>query len=124
MGNRRLIPGFPKYAVTRAGDVFHVRTGRKLKPIVSRRGYHFYRLYIGVGYRESKLVFAHRIVAMTYKPNPKNKPQVAHRNHRKWDNRASNLKWVTDEENRAMNVGRDYSDVGHPFDLSTEEGVF
>ena len=41
----------------------------------------------------------HRIIAELFIPNPENKPCVDHINTDRYDNRACNLRWVTQKEN-------------------------
>lgn len=60
-------------------------------------GYSYVQLvdYNGNRYREC----VHRIVARTFIPNPKNKPQVNHIDGDKNNNRLCNLEWCTPSEN-------------------------
>lgn len=49
--------------------------------------------------QKRRTIQVHRIVANHFIPNPLNKPQVNHINHKKDDNRVENLEWVTNSEN-------------------------
>ena len=81
------------YEITRDGNVINKHSGRILKGQPNGKGY--LRICIG-----GKLMFIHRLVAEKYIPNPLNKPQVNHKDGNKKNNRADNLEWVDNSENR------------------------
>lgn len=89
-----------RYQVSNLGRVKSlIKKGGKiiiLKPSLNKRGYYYIGLCRGVN---GKRITIHRLVCLTFVPNPENKPQVNHKNHIKTDNRVSNLEWVTNREN-------------------------
>lgn len=57
--------------------------------------------------RKTRVWKAHRVIALTFIPNPFNKKLVNHKNGKKFMNRKTNLEWNTDSENQqhAINMG-------------------
>lgn len=92
------------YLVTECGKVWSKYTGRYLKGEVSNKGY--LRVTLSSNGESSK-VAVHRMVAMTYLPNPKDKPQVNHKDSNRLNNNVSNLEWCTSSENNkhAYDIG-------------------
>lgn len=94
----RDIPGFEgEYAATSCGKIWSHKSQRFLSPYMSQ-GYLKVDLMKG-GKRYKRKVA--RLVAMTYIPNPDNKPEVDHINREeKLNNCVNNLRWVTSAENK------------------------
>ena len=90
------IPGFPRYRVTKNGEVFNDK-GHRLKPERTRNGY--LRVSLSNDEIKHKRFSVHRLVASAYIPNPDNLREVDHINEDKTDNRVENLRWSTTLDN-------------------------
>lgn len=91
------VPGIEKYHASTLGRIKNIRTGRIVRGENSK-GYR--RLEIWDSETKTPYrVFMHRMVLITFVPNPHNKPCSNHKNGRRWDNRVENLEWVTHQEN-------------------------
>lgn len=83
-------PLYKGLMVSEIGEVWY--NNKKIKQTDDMRG------YLRVNYK-SKSLKVHRLVAETFIPNPKNKPQVDHIDCNKYNNNKNNLRWVTGSEN-------------------------
>jgi hypothetical protein len=107
------IDGFDGYAVSECGDIFSYRPAngrgplrnepRRLRPLPVHgkkdNGYFRVGLYRnGILYRNCMV---HHIVAKAFIPNPLSLPEVNHKNGIKSDCSASNLEWMTKQQNMA-----------------------
>ena len=72
------------------------RRGKILKPELDKYGYPVVTLSKDNKTKTHKI---HRLVAITYIPNPDNLPQIDHINAKKYDNRPENLRWCTTQQN-------------------------
>lgn len=99
------IPGFEgAYQISSLGRInSKPRNGTKGGMLVGRLsqfGYHVVLLRLR-GVRS--YIFVHRLVAQAFIPNPKNYPQVNHKDENKLNNCVDNLEWCTAKYN--MNYG-------------------
>lgn len=121
---RKPIPDFPGYEVDTEGNVFSMRYGRErlLKfGTQSPMGYLSVRLFHeGTG----RTMRVNRLVAITFIPNPDNKPYVLHSNDLPTDNKADNLRWGTHQENMTDKSSKHrapYGEYHHNSKLSTKD---
>ena len=120
----RVVPSKPNYAATEDGRIFRItpcarfpqsRLPAEMKQRMDRDGY----MMCG------PCMKVHRLVAEAFHQNPEAKPQVAHKNGVRNDNRAENLKWATGVENCADTIAHGKSVRGerNSFAKLTEEAV-
>jgi hypothetical protein len=93
----RDIPEFEGYQASNLGRI-KGRKGWILKQYTCKLGYKSVSLYKTKTDYINKRVS--RLVALTFIPNPENKPDVDHINRNVEDNRLENLRWVTKSENQ------------------------
>lgn len=86
------------YSVTKDGHVLN-SAGIELKQN-DRKGY----LYVTI---KRKKYSIHRLVAMTYIPNPYNKAEVDHLDGNPQNNNVENLRWATRSENESNPITRE-----------------
>lgn len=94
-----------RYSVTKDGKIRShpkrhgnggLRNGRWLKPWLGNRGYLILNLRKN---GKRKMFTVHRLVALAFIPNPKNKPEINHKDGNRLNNDYTNLEWCTRQEN-------------------------
>lgn len=94
------ISDFPDYTIDEKGNIWSNKTNKYLKPYYNKLGYASVELFNKNG---SKRISIHRLVAITFIPNPHNYPQVNHKDENPSNNNVENLEWCTAKYN--MNYG-------------------
>lgn len=92
---RRPIKDFELYEIDRRGNVYSVKSGRKLRPVfVNKSGFKL-NLMKRVSDKRNKAVSAslHRLIATTYIPNPDNCKYVVHLDNNYRNFTLNNLAW-------------------------------
>jgi len=108
-GKMSQIEGYENYIIFEDGKIINTKFDREMKPCINK-GY--YR--IGIRKDNKRNFFTiHRLIALTFIPNPENKPCIDHINRNKLDNRIENLRWVSNSENNRNKTG--YSNTGKQF---------
>ena len=86
------------YEVSNLGKVRNKISGHILK--VQDNGFGYKQVIIRKENSNKYLqVYLHRVVAMTFLPNPDNLPQVGHKDHTRENNSVGNLYWTTQSQN-------------------------
>ena len=100
MGKYELLIGCGLYEIKDDGTIIILKTGKTAKLLLNKKGY----LVLS---RFRKSFTGHRLVASKFIPNPKNLPEINHKDGDKTNNHRDNLEWCTAKENKkhAMDNG-------------------
>lgn len=98
--NTKQHPIFTDYHITENGDVWKFSDKRKswlkIKTQENKTGYYTIQLYIG---KKRYLKYHHKIVAEAWLGICPDDKEVDHINAKRWDNKVSNLQYLTRSEN-------------------------
>lgn len=75
---------------------YRLQKGKMLSPIKNKYGYLQVFLCCNGKY---KIISVHRLVALTFIPNPDNLPMINHKDEVKTNNSVDNLEWCTEKYN-------------------------
>ena len=95
--NILVIDGYSDYKIDEEGNVYG-KNGNILKPFTTSTSEYLY-VTLFSDKKKKKNFSVHRLVALTFLNNPFSKKHVNHVDGNKLNNKASNLEWVTREEN-------------------------
>ena len=84
------------YIVYSDNRVWSKVSNKFMKPRLNKKGYQQYHLALD---GKNTYVFAHRLMAETFIPNPDNLPELDHISGVKTQNNISNLRWCTGKDN-------------------------
>ena len=114
-----------RFSINEDGDIINTRTNHQLKPYITNKGYKAVDLNCN-GKRKKMLV--HRLVAMTFIPNPNQYPVVMHLDDNRLNSNVNNLQWGTYLDNNLQAIREGHMKVPRPdnrkyYELYHPQGV-
>ena len=111
----KVIPAFGgRYEASETGEIRHSLNKNIRKARTNKFGYLQLNFSRNDGTGKSDTILVHRLIAMTFIPNPNDLPEVNHKDGNKQNNHVSNLEWCTYSENgkHAHKMGLQQSQKG------------
>lgn len=90
------IPGFPSYTIDECGNVYGPQGPKPL--YLGPKGYYYVSMWNKNTNKHCRFN-VHKLVALTYIPNPNNYSVINHIDGNKTNNSISNLEWCTQRDN-------------------------
>ena len=104
------IPNFSNYYASTYGKI----KNKKDKIISSQPNHGYLRVSITNDNGKRISVHVHRLIGLTFIPNPENKETINHKNHNKTDNNVNNLEWasMTEQNHHKKPIPKDVLSKG------------
>jgi hypothetical protein len=102
------------YFITQNGECYNSNTGKYLKGQINPKN-KYLSYYLTLPNGGKKRLYAHRLVAEAFIPNPENKKEVNHIDGNVLNNCIDNLEWVTPKENQQHALKNELRQFNHVY---------